>query len=89
MKSLPAPSKLGIPDFIDEWVSAVSDPAADQKQILEGLVWLEAESKKRFEKGFSNLKEEQKCQICDDICFAPRAKPEFKAAVNSSPRCAT
>src|SRR4051794_39372771 len=77
----PSASKLGIPDFIDEWVSAPYPiQQADQKQIQDGLAWLDVEAKKRFEKEFSNLKDEQKCQICDDICFAPKAKPEFKTA---------
>src|SRR4051812_1723493 len=70
----PSASKLGIPDFIDEWVSApYPTQQEDQKQIVEGLVWLDAEAKKRFEKEFAHLKDDQKCQICDDICFAPKA----------------
>jgi hypothetical protein len=75
----PSASKLGIPDFIDEWVSAPYPiQQADQKQIREGLVWLNAEAKKRFEKEFADLAGEQRTKICDDVCYAPNAKPEFQ-----------
>ena len=45
---LPAPSKLGVPAFINEWVSApYEDQDADRKLIVPGLAWLDDESKKR------------------------------------------
>ena len=49
-----------------------------QKVLREGLVWLNGESKTRFGKEFAELAEEQKTRICDDICFEPKAKDEFK-----------
>ena len=75
----PAASKVGVPDFIDEWISAPY-PGHDQdrKLVLEGLAWLEAESQKRFGNEFSSLVVSQHRAICDDICFVPTAKPEFK-----------
>lgn len=77
----PAPSKLGVPDFIDEWISApYPNHAEDKKTVLEGLAWLEAESQQRFKNSFSNLVAAQQTAICDDICYAPKAKPEFKKA---------
>jgi hypothetical protein len=79
----PSASKVGVPDFIDEWVSAPYPiQQADKKRVLEGIAWLNGESKKRFEKEFADLSEEQKTKICDDICFAPKAKPEFKDAAD-------
>ena len=77
----PAASTLKVPDFIDEWISApYPEQQADRSQILEGLTWLDGESKKRFQKSFAELADEQKHQICDDICYAPKAKLEFKTA---------
>lgn len=77
----PAASSLKVPDFIDEWISApYPEQQADRAQILEGLVWLDQESKKRFQKTFTKLTDEQKHSICDDICYAPTAKAEFKTA---------
>src|SRR4030095_13959216 len=45
----PAASALGVQAFIDEWVSAPYPmQQADRPVILDGLAWLETESKKRF-----------------------------------------
>src|SRR5260370_14480439 len=72
-------SEVGVPDFIDEWVSAPYPLQQENKtQIREGLAWLDTEGKKRFEKEYADLTDEQKQRICDDICFAPNATPEFE-----------
>ncbi|HWY74350.1 MAG TPA: gluconate 2-dehydrogenase subunit 3 family protein [Verrucomicrobiae bacterium] len=77
----PSASHVGVPDFIDEWVSAPYEThQADQKQIVEGFAWLDSEAKKRFDKNFCDATDEQKTKICDDICYAPKAAPEFKTA---------
>jgi hypothetical protein len=79
----PSASNVGVPDFIDEWISApYSGQQNDGKEILEGLAWLNGESKKRFQHPFSELTETQQHQICDDISYVPRAKPEHKTAAN-------
>ena len=77
----PNASKVGVPDFINEWVSApYPEQEADRKRVQEGLVWLNAEAQKRFGKEFAGLTEEEKAKICDDICYVSKAKPEFKQA---------
>ncbi len=44
----PSASSLGVPDFLDEWVSApYPDQVADRPVILDGLTWIEAEARKR------------------------------------------
>ena len=79
----PSASSVGVPDFMDEWVSApYPEQQNDRKEILAGLAWLDGESKKRFQKVFADLSGEQKREICDDICFVPNAKPEFRSAAN-------
>lgn len=79
----PAASAVGIPDFINEWVSApYPAQVADSKQVREGLKWLDAEAQKRFSKGFADLDEKQIHAICDDICSSAKAKPEFKKAAS-------
>jgi hypothetical protein len=79
----PAASALKVPEFIDEWISAPY-PAheADKKKILTGLEWLATESTKRFGKAFHELDDAQKSAICDEVCFLPKAKPEFKTAAS-------
>lgn len=77
----PSASSLHVHDFIDEWVSApYPTQQGDRVLILEGLDWIEAESKRRFEIPFVNTIGRQKSAICDDICYEPNAKPEFKRA---------
>ena len=77
----PAASELHVVDFIDEWVSAPYDQQQQHREIVvNGLTWLESESQKRFKNGFSQLSETQQRAICDDICSAPKAAPEFKTA---------
>jgi hypothetical protein len=79
----PSASSVGVPDFIDEWISApYPEQEADKKVVIEGLAWLDDESKKRFQKVFADLTAEQQHQICEDVCYAPKAKPEFKSAAN-------
>ncbi len=77
----PAASTVGVPDFIDEWISApYPGHDRDRVMILEGLAWLEAEAQKRFGNEFTSLVAGQRRAICDDICFVPTAKAEFKKA---------
>lgn len=77
----PSASAVRVHEFIDEWVSApYPGHDDDRKLIVEGLAWIEAESQKRFGNRFANLVLRQKNRICDDICYEPEAKPEFKTA---------
>jgi hypothetical protein len=77
----PAASTLAVPAMVDEWISApYPQQQGDKPVILDGLIWMEAESNKRFGKGFVNLNEAQKHAICDDICFSGSAKPQFRKA---------
>ncbi len=77
----PAASTLRVADYIDEWISApYPQQKKDRSGILEGLVWIEAEAQKRFQKDFAALSAEQHRAICDDICWPADAKPEFKNA---------
>ncbi len=77
----PSASSVRVQDFIDEWISApYPDHKADNRVITEGLAWLDAEALKRFQNDFVNLVARQKTAICDDICYAPNAKPEFRRA---------
>jgi hypothetical protein len=64
----PAASAVGVPDFIDEWVSAPYDvQQADLKVIRAGLAWIDQESQKRFSKGFADVGPDQQSLILDDV----------------------
>jgi hypothetical protein len=64
----PAASAMGVPDFLDEWVSApYEEQEKDRQTIQQGLAWLDAESKKRFGKVFAETAHEQQTSLLDDI----------------------
>lgn len=76
----PSASAVGVPAYINEHVSAPYDGnARDLVRVRGGVSWLNLESTKRFGRAFARLSGEQKAAICDDICFLPKAKPEFQA----------
>jgi hypothetical protein len=79
----PAASDVGVIEMLDEWVSApYPDQQADRPVVLDGLAWIDAESKKRFGKPFADATDEQRRAICDDICYTGTAKPEFKTVAH-------
>jgi hypothetical protein len=64
----PAASAVGVPDFIDEWVSAPYDQQVkDRKLIRDGLAWLDGEANKRFGKGFADCAVAQQTAVVEDI----------------------
>lgn len=51
--SAPAPSTLGVPDFVDEWVSApYSEQLTDKKIVFDGLDWIDREAHRRWKMPF-------------------------------------
>ncbi|MDZ4403524.1 gluconate 2-dehydrogenase subunit 3 family protein [Prosthecobacter sp.] len=75
----PAASEVGVPDFINEWVSADYPEHHEDREIIRGgLGWLNTESFKRFAKRFEELDVAQQSQIADDICDPAKARSEFK-----------
>jgi hypothetical protein len=77
----PSASSVRVHEFIDEWISApYPGHDADKGAVVEGLAWIDQEAQKRFQNNFVNLIARQKNAICDDICYAPNAKPEFRQA---------
>src|SRR5258707_492554 len=64
----PAASAVGVPDFINEWVSApYEQQQGDLKTIQKGLAWIDGESQKRFGKGYASITLEQQTAIVDDM----------------------
>jgi Gluconate 2-dehydrogenase subunit 3 len=64
----PSASAVGVPDFIDEWVSAPYDPQrADLKTIRSGLAWFDAESKRRFGKIYAEAAPAEQTSLLDAV----------------------
>lgn len=77
----PSASSVGVVDFIDEWISApYPSQQRDREAILEGFRWLDGEAGRRYVTTFAALEPARQSAICDDICFAPKARPRFVEA---------
>jgi hypothetical protein len=77
----PAASGVGVPEFIDEWISApYPNHDRDRGLILEGLAWIEEESQRRFGSDFTSLVLRQKNSLCEDIAHVATAPAERKKA---------
>ncbi|MBT2744911.1 MULTISPECIES: gluconate 2-dehydrogenase subunit 3 family protein [unclassified Lysobacter] len=77
----PGAVAVGVVDFINEWVSApYPRQVKDRKLILAGFDWLDEQAEQRFSRSFGESVESQRTAICDDICYLPRARAEFKQA---------
>lgn len=73
----PAASAVGVVDFIDEWISApYPEQRADRESVLNGFVWLDAEAQRRFSRLTVELAVDQMRNICDDICYLPKARAD-------------
>lgn len=74
----PAASALGVPDYVNEFVSA---PGHEENLIAlrGGLAWLNRTARERFSaEDFPALTLTQKHEICDEICFEPDAPADLK-----------
>ncbi|WP_129640855.1 gluconate 2-dehydrogenase subunit 3 family protein [Peristeroidobacter agariperforans] len=77
----PAASKVGVVDFIDEWISApYPNNQQDKPVVVQGLAWLDQEAQRRFKNNFSALMEKERVAICDDISAAKPAAQFEQAA---------
>jgi len=77
----PAASEVGVVQMIDEWISAPYPQQRDDRPvILDGLQWIDAESKERFKKPFAELDQKQRGAICDDICSTKRTSKQLAKA---------
>jgi hypothetical protein len=78
----PSASALGVPDFIDEWISSpYPGQAGDRRLVLEGLQWIDEEANRRFSKVFADVALEQQTAICSDLAAA-KPQPEIKKHVS-------
>lgn len=75
----PAASTVGVPDFIDEWISAPYESQVKDRDIIRpGLEWLDKESKRLHGNAFPALKADQQTAIVDSILV--EGSPQNKAA---------
>lgn len=71
-------SEAGVPEFIDHIVNAQRER---QVAMRGGLVWLDTECRRRFDKGFLACAEAERTQVLDDIAYPAKAQPQFSHGV--------
>jgi len=72
-------SSAGVPEFIDDWIQFRTEQDGNMNlraEIFGGLMWLDRESKKLFEKNFVGASVDQQKQILDRIAYPAKAAPE-------------
>ncbi|HEY6955352.1 MAG TPA: gluconate 2-dehydrogenase subunit 3 family protein [Flavisolibacter sp.] len=68
-----------VPDFIE---FIVKDKPELQTPMRGGLLWLDLQSTKRFNKPFKDCAAKEQLQLVDEIAYPARAKPEMKQGVS-------
>ena len=78
----PAATDVGVPDVIDEWVSApYSSQQRDRVEIINGLQWLDDEAQLRYGGNFVSASDSQQIEIIEDIAYRSQCDvPEFALA---------
>lgn len=77
----PAPSEVGIPEFVDEWISApYPDQLKDRSLIFDGLDWMEAESQRRWKSGFLHLHRAQQTSLLEVLSVTPPNPASIEAS---------
>jgi hypothetical protein len=78
-----SPSSLGIPDFVNEWVSApYPDQSRDRSILLDGLASVDKAARSRWDKGFLEIDNSGQQQILDQF-VAEWRQMESSAAGNA------
>ena len=73
--SAPSASALGVPDFLDEWISApYPDQAKDRELILEGLRVVDEAAQQRHRQAFADLSLAQQVALAQSLADASKAK---------------
>jgi len=67
-ETAPASSAVGVPDFLNEWISApYPEQLEDRPVILDGLKWMDVEAARRWQRGFLEIDETAKQLILHDL----------------------
>ena len=72
-------SQAGVPEFIDDWIAFRTEQDGNmdlRAEIFGGLMWLDRESTRQFEKNFVSASEDQQKQILDRIAYPAKAAKE-------------
>ena len=69
-------SQAGVPEFLDDWIQFRTEQDGNMNlraEIFGGLMWLDRESSKLFEKNFVSASVDQQKQLLDRIAYPAKA----------------
>ena len=72
-------TEAGVPTFLDDWIAfrTREDGNEDLKaEIFGGLIWLDREANRLFEKDFADASRDQQKQILDRIAYPHKAEAD-------------
>lgn len=72
-------TQAGVPEFLDDWVAFRTQQDGNEDfraEIFGGLMWLDRESNRLFEKEFAEASPDQQKQILDRIAYPKKAAQE-------------
>jgi hypothetical protein len=76
----PAASSVGVPDFLNEWVSApYADQAADRELFVAGLAAVDEVAHAMFRRGFAEASAAERSALCRQMS---EASPDLPAPAN-------
>ncbi len=72
-------TQAGVPEFLDDWIAFRTGQDGNQDfraEIFGGLMWLDRESNRLFQKEFAAASSDQQKQLLDRIAFPKKAAKE-------------
>jgi gluconate 2-dehydrogenase gamma chain len=69
-------SKAGVPEYMDDWIAYRTEQDGNMNlraEVFGGLMWLDRESTKLFEKSFISASVDQQKQLLDRIAYPEKA----------------
>jgi gluconate 2-dehydrogenase gamma chain len=75
-------TQAGVPEFLDDWIAFRTEQDGNQDfraELFGGLMWLDRESNRLFEKSFAEAALDQQKQIIDRIAYPKKTAKEDQA----------
>ncbi len=72
-------TQAGVPEFLDDWIAFRKEEDRNenlQAEIFGGLMWLDRESNRLFQKDFADAAVDQQKQILDRIAYPEKASKD-------------
>ncbi|HEY1848288.1 MAG TPA: gluconate 2-dehydrogenase subunit 3 family protein [Opitutaceae bacterium] len=77
---VPSATGVGVPGFINEWVSAPYPNCAKDRQVVaDGLAWVEAESSRRYGRAFADAAPADRLSLCEVMAPDAQAKSPLES----------